>query len=316
MKVIQLSDPPSDALGRALARFEAPFAYPLGPGKFFRISHGEDYTLFFRAQGRAFCFIAEEAGQVIGSLGTAIRQLWMPDGTERSAAYLCDLKIAPEARGGSVLLRLARAAETWLRPRVEAAFGIVMGGTSRLPDSYTGRAGIPEFQDLGKLMLWRITRGSDSKAPVIQHFLTAEKAGLDCYQRLSRGRYACPSGNAALRSEISPVWLMHPDGLACGMLEDTRKAKRLVLSDGLELLSAHLSCFAWNSVSAAVELIHAALHLAADSGLPAIFIALAEQDAAQLRGALQNLEVLAAAPAIVYGAGLKAGDWNINSSEI
>src|SRR5438094_627504 len=122
MKVWQLSSPPSPALARVLAEFEAPFTYPLGPGKFFRISHGEDYTLFFRAQGNGACFIAEQNGRVVGAMGTAIRQLWMPDGTERLAAYFGDLKIAPEDRGGAVLMRLARAAEAWLRPKVEAGF--------------------------------------------------------------------------------------------------------------------------------------------------------------------------------------------------
>src|SRR6266705_2635012 len=78
MKVWQLSSAPSPALARALAEFEAPFTYPLGPGKFFRISHGEDYTLFFRAQGNGVCFIVEQDGRVVGAMGTAIRQLWMP----------------------------------------------------------------------------------------------------------------------------------------------------------------------------------------------------------------------------------------------
>src|SRR5258707_10371842 len=101
MKVCQVSSPPVPALTRAMAEFEAPFAYPLGPGKFFRISHGEDFTLFFRAQGTAACFIAENNGHVVGALGTAIRPLWLPDGTELTAAYIGDLKIAAEARGGT-----------------------------------------------------------------------------------------------------------------------------------------------------------------------------------------------------------------------
>src|SRR5882724_4578734 len=114
MKIHRVSGPPAPALARALTEFETPFTYPLGPGKFFRISHGEDYTLFFRAQGEEACFIAENQGRVVGALGTAIRRLWMPDGTERVAAYFGDLKIASAARGGIVLLRLARAAEVWL----------------------------------------------------------------------------------------------------------------------------------------------------------------------------------------------------------
>src|SRR5580692_11132909 len=156
MKFYRISDPHTLSLAKALADFEAPFTYPLGPGKFFRITHGEDYTLFFRAMGDGACFIAEDQGRVAGVLGTAVRKLWMPDGMERAAAYIGDLKIAEEARGGTVLLRLARVAEAWLRPRVDAGFGVVMSGTAQTPDAYTGRCGIPVFQDLGQLMVFRI----------------------------------------------------------------------------------------------------------------------------------------------------------------
>src|SRR5258706_16480030 len=124
MKLHAISESPSPALAQALAEFETPFTYPLGPGKFFRITHGEDYTLFFRAVGDGTCFIAEHQGRVAGVLGTSVRRLWMPDGAERAVAYIGDLKIAADARGGTVLLRLARAAEAWLRPRVEAGFGV------------------------------------------------------------------------------------------------------------------------------------------------------------------------------------------------
>src|ERR1700722_18856214 len=110
MKFYPIAGSLSPALVKALADFEAPFTYPLGPGKFFRITHGEDYTLFFRAMGNEACFIAEDQGCVAGVLGTVVRNLWLPDGTERKVAYIGDLKIAEEARGGTVLLRLARAA--------------------------------------------------------------------------------------------------------------------------------------------------------------------------------------------------------------
>jgi len=313
MKVHQVSGPPAPALARALVEFETPFAYPLGPGKFFRISHGEDYTLFFRAQGNGSCFIAEHQGCVAGTLGTAIRPLWMPDGTERVAAYFGDLKIAADARGGTVLVRLARAAEAWLRPQVEAGFGVVMGGTTLTPEAYTGRAGIPGFQDLGRLVIFRISGGEDREAEA-GHYLTNREAGLACYRRLSLGRYACPSGAAEKRSQITPFW-MNPDGSACGMLEDTRKAKRLIAGDGAELLSAHLSCFAYSAVSAGAELIAVALQKAVRLGLPALFVSAAEPDARELRQSLPKFEVLAAS-AIVYGTGLKTGAWNINSSEI
>src|SRR5262249_31385275 len=88
---------PSAALGRALSTFEGQFSYPLGPGATFRISHGEDYSRFFRAIGRATRFVAEEEGRVLGTLAVVIRRLARPDGGEEDTAYVADLKVAPEA---------------------------------------------------------------------------------------------------------------------------------------------------------------------------------------------------------------------------
>jgi hypothetical protein len=314
MNVHRLSAPPAPSLARALAEFEEPFTYPLGPGRFFRISHGEDYTLFFRSQGDASCFIAEDQDRVVGTLATAIRQVRMPDGTERATAYFGDLKIAANARGGMVLARLARAAEAWLRPKVSSAFAVVMGGTSFTPEAYTGRAGIPGFEELGRIVVFRIS-GSDTLEHDLPRFVTNREAALSCYRCLSLGFYSCPVGEANQRSQITPVWLMSPDASACGMLEDTRKAKRLIIGDSSELLSAHLSCFAYASVSAAAHLITTALQHALRLGLPALFLSVPDTDGPALRIALRDFEILSA-PAIIYGTGLRSGSWNINTSEI
>jgi hypothetical protein len=302
MKVHRVSGRPAPSLARALAEFEAPFTYPLGPGQSFSISHGEDYTSFFRAQGDAVCFIAEHQGRIAGTLGTAIRRLSMPDGAERMVAYLGDLKIAADARGGTVLVRLARAAEAWLRPQVDAAFGVVMGGTARTPEAYTSRAGIPGFKALGRLAVLRVSSLANDLEPVPKSYQISRDVGLACYRRLSRGRHACPTIDAPVRSRIDPVWLMHPDRSACGMLEDTRNSKRLIMSDGSELLSAHLSCFAFDSVPAGAGLIGVALRKARALGLPAVFVAVAERDAMGLGESMRGVETLAA-PATVYGTG-------------
>src|SRR5437879_313968 len=72
MNLHALTTAPSNELAEALAHFEAQFSYPLGPGRSFRISHGNDYAHFFRALGEAVCFVAESEGVVIGTLGAAI----------------------------------------------------------------------------------------------------------------------------------------------------------------------------------------------------------------------------------------------------
>jgi hypothetical protein len=314
MKIQQISGPPSPELAHALAEFEEPFTYPLGSGRFFRISHGADYTLFFRAQGEVACFIAENNGQVVGALGTAIRTLLFPDGSERKVAYFGDLKIDNSARGGLVLMRLARAAESWLRPKVQAGFGVVMGGTSLTPQAYTGRAGIPDFKELGRLTILRIS-GGNVTAIGDEEMRTTQETGLECYRQLSCGRYASPVSGAAKRSEINPIWLMTQDESACGLLEDTRKAKRLISDDGSEMLSAHLSCFAYNNTVAGACLLSVALNRAMRLGFPAMFVSVAEADAPPLQAALSPFAVHPA-PATVYGTGLEPGCWNINTAEI
>ncbi len=138
-----LRDVPPPELTRALAAFEAQFTYPLGPGRTFRISHGDDYPRFFRAQGDGACFVMEHDGQVTGVLGVAIRRLLSPDGREQVVAYIGDLKVDPAARKTLTYLRLAWAAYSWVGARTSAGYGVVMDGTAVTPDAYTGGFGIP-----------------------------------------------------------------------------------------------------------------------------------------------------------------------------
>jgi hypothetical protein len=182
------------------------------------------------------------------------------------------------------------------------------------PEAYTGRAGIPDFQDLGRLAILRISSRDGQEADAGKFVIHPEE-GLACYRRLSVGRYACPTGAGEQRSQITPVWLKNTQSSACGLLEDTRKAKRLIGDDGRELLSAHLSCFAYSSISAGVELVRVAVREARRLGLPALFLSVVESEAPALRASLPDFEVLEAT-AVVYGTGLMAAHWNINSSEI
>lgn len=315
MKITRISGLPSPATACALAEFEVPFTYPLGPGRFFRITHGEDYTLFFRAIGEEACFVAEQQGKIVGVLGTSVRRIWNPQGAECAVAYLGDLKISAGARRGLVLWRLAGAAQEYLRPRVAAAYGVVMRGTTSSPDVYTGRAGIPAFRELGRLTVLRLSAENQAIWTARPGFRAAAESGAACYRELSRGRYASPPLEASKRSQIRPVWLMNPDGSACGMLEDTRKAKRLIEGDGSEMVSGHLSYFAFKTATAGAELLRTALGLLHSFGLPALFLAVCERDSTALCEILTDVCILPA-PATVFGTGLIPGLWNINSAEI
>jgi hypothetical protein len=315
MIVHRLCASPSPELARALDRFEEQFRYPLGPGRFFRIVHGDDYPRFFRAMGEGVCFVAEREERVLGVIGAALRILAMPDGEERPAVYLGDLKIDPLARSGRTLSRLAGAVRQWVGARAEAAFSVVMDGTPVMPTRYTGRLGIPQFAELGKVMVLRLPT-SETRADPGEDWITTAERGHACYSRLSVGRYASPGGNPAERSEMEPLWLMEPDGHACGRLEDTRRAKRLIADDGVEMQSAHLSCFAYRNLSAGVELLRVALRHAAGRGLPALFVAVAAVEAEAVSQLLAGMDAVLA-PATIYGTGLKTGPlWNINTAEI
>lgn len=314
MMIHSLCGPPPTSLASALERFETEFTYPLGPGRSFRISHGDDYPRFFRAMGEARCFAAERNGVVLGTIGAALRPLWLPSGEESTAVYLGDLKVTAHARQGRALVRLAEVVQRWIGGRTQAAFAVVMDGTRATPTRYTGRLGIPKLDDLAKVIVLRIaTAGAD---PACSATATADEVGAACYRRLSKGRYACPGVTCAERSAITPRWLMLSGDRACGRLEDTRRAKRLIADDGQEMPTAHLSCFAYRDPASAFELAQAALAQAAGLGFPALFVAVPPADAEIIRHGLGSTEVVAA-PATIYGTGLEAGRlWNINTAEI
>ena len=323
MNILSFQHAPPADLGEGLDQMERQFLYPLGPGRYFRISHSEDYPRFFRSIGEGICWVAERDGHPLGVLGAAIRTLGLPDGSQKQVLYLGDLKIIPSARGGMALPRLADAARRWVGKRVDAAFGVVMNGTTVIPAGYTGRLGIPQFTELGKVWVLRVMPGAHD--PSISAFgelmacgeVTME-AGTACYQRLTLGGYSSPGGTPAGRSLIPPVWLMDEPGNACGRLEDTRQAKRLISDDGIEIVSAHLSCFARQDARSGASLIWAALNRALKAGIPALFVATPETGGPELIARLESLGLaVIVAPATVFGTGCLSGPaWNINTAEI
>lgn len=314
MNVRIIDDPPEPDLSNALAEFERQFTYPLGSNGFFRIEHSADYARFYRSIGAAQCFVAGPDEQVQGVISAAMRSLLCPDKSEMPVCYLGDLKIAPDARGGRLLLHFRRAIADWLQNKTTKAYGIVMDGSARVPSEYSGRAGIPKFAAVAKTMIMRIS--CEPGVRVRPENVTTESRVRELFRHLSVGRYASLAGNPDARSVISPVWLATPEGTACGCLEDTRKAKRLVADNGVEMNTAHLSSFAFSHGDDGAALILDACARAAELNCPALFVAVAESDAPILRVALGNTKTICA-PATIYAHDILPGtSWNINSSEI
>jgi len=109
---------------------------------------------------------------------------------------------------------------------------------------------------------------------------------------------------------------MDRNGAACGSIEDTRRAKRLILADGTELVSAHLSDFAYRDVGRGAAFVREALIQARRMGYPALFVAASATDSHTLFSELgENRATLA--PATIYGHGFAPGtEWNLNTAEI
>ena len=74
------------------------------------------------------------------------------------------------------------------------AMGEVRGVFRHVPER------IPAFQELGRLMVLRISGNDGGPARDLDRFLTTHEAGLACYRRLSPGHYAWPIGDAPKRS--------------------------------------------------------------------------------------------------------------------
>lgn len=315
MKLHRFTEEVPPATGRALAEFEREFTYPLGPTERFRISHGEDYLPFFRAIGDAELLAMEEAGRIVGGIARVRRRLEFRRGdgamAEASLAhYLCDLKVASAARGTAVLARLiGETRRTIEASDSRACYCVVMEGTGRLPTDYTGRLGVPRFEKIGEVVILRISPGGSL---VRRCRVISMKDFTAIRGRLARRGYTATGGESAHRSWRSPLPLVTPDGDACGMLEDTRRGKRLWLESGGELVSAHLSGFAYATPEAGAELLAAAVGRAEGP----FFVALPVRQWEAMKSLLEGLHFTEAG-ASVYGHGLESGqDWWVDTAEI
>ena len=326
MQVIELDSPCPPGLSASLDRFERYFRYPLGKNRWFRISHGEDYSRFYRSMGEGLSLVAlgkNREASPLGVLGCALRPLIFPDGTERMTVYLGDLKSAPTARGGWALLQLYLAAQSWVAGRTESAFGVVMDGTRVIPSHYTGKLGIPKARPSGRVWIFRVSTQSPDQLP--KHSCVGPQSDLSaqaCFRRLCTGHFVPNGGAPEMRSEMKPTWLMDSTGEACARLEDTRLAKRLLDDAGVEIRTAHLACLAASSPLAGTRLIPSALSMAISRGFPALFFSRPAEEGPDWKDRLNALGLQTEiATATIYAGGPLFDNahkipWHINTSEI
>lgn len=302
MKIHRITDPPDSEVARKLAEFEKEFVYPLGASDSFTISHGEDYPLFFRGMGKARIHLAETSGAIVGAQAVVDRKVSLADGTEIPAAYFCDTKVVSRMRGGMVLGRLLMAAcKETLGGGIHSGFSVVMDG-SKTTDQHTGRLGIPQFEELARLVILRFDTTADFKG-----FPESEEFKVAGWNRPF-------GGDPALSSEMVPRRLA-VDG-ASGLLVDTRRGKRLWKSDGTEMISAHLTSLRFSSPGSLSSLIRSALEVSAEMEIPGLFLALPETVCSRESIGEATAGSATIAGATVFGTGLPKGDWIVDTSEI
>ena len=319
MTIHELSSPPPPHLGIALEEFERSFLYPLGSQQRFRISHGREYLPFFRAMGQVTLLVAEHEGEVLATL-VLIRRLVRIRSKSgehvEPAYYLCDLKLRAEWRRTPLLARLITTARILIETSgCQRCYCVVMDGTGRLPTDYTGRMGIPLFEPLGEIMIMRLS--SHETLPVDHHVRGVPGSDVEdlCAQIRGAGVTAA-CGLSSERSLMTPLGFIDSVGQACGTLEDTRCGKRLHVESGEELLSAHLSNWAWTDARAGVRILEQALSLSTQNGFPALFVAIPRKWYPQLAPLLHKFQIQEA-PATIFGTGFDlCQDWWIDTAEI
>lgn len=299
-------------VGASLRALEGVFDYPLGPKERFRIDHGAEYGRFYGSMGESACAVGYEGAETVATASAALRRASWPGG-EGAAVYGGDLKVHPRARGGPVYHRVAGKIAAWSAARAQRAYCVVMGGTPLTPESYSGRAGLPALRCAGRLEIFSL-----AAAPGTADAEPAPQADWDgIFSDLTRGSVVPSGGAPAARSVVHPMYLVGSSGAACGRLEDTRLAKRLIRGDGSEIRAAHLAAFACADARAGADLVRRALSLASARGAERLFVCVPAAQAVDMAASLADLAP-GRAPAEVFASGdWPAGvDWIVSSSEI
>lgn len=104
IKILQKSD--WAEFSPKLQKLENIAEYPYGED-FFKLDHGENYFAFFERMGEPFFHVALFENRVIACAAGVLRRLRI-EGKIVKAWYLCDLKVHPDFRGGTIPKQLLK----------------------------------------------------------------------------------------------------------------------------------------------------------------------------------------------------------------
>lgn len=316
MNIFPLDNPPDEALAAALCKFEQQFRYPLGDTTHFHISHGADYTAFYRSMGSQFSLFIAMEQQVCGVIAVVLRTLRRPDGKQQITAYVGDLKVAPQYQGSGLSAQLMRAALYWAKPRCDSGFAVVMEGTAITPDRYSKIYSLPDFAVTNRQVIVGLPVFPNQTLSQIEVDHADQNSVLKLYQYLCQNAYSLVAETRIQNSEMEEIPLISPRQTACGILKNTRLTKQLINTKHEPMAIEHLSYLAYQTPSAVLPLIHQASALAAKRGVDFLFFSLPRQHTHELLNSIRGLKPILA-PATIYSHGLKHGSpWFINSAEV
>ena len=111
----------------ALTKFEQRLSsyYPLGDKESFRISHGKDYSAFFRRMGQAKCILVFGGNSIVATCFVVCRRVPFP------CWYIADLKVDRRYRNlGLVAFLYHKYHKYFTQNQVTSGFGVSMSGGS------------------------------------------------------------------------------------------------------------------------------------------------------------------------------------------
>lgn len=309
INVIKLENIPA-SLNEQMSSFEKSFKYPLGTSGTFSISHGDDYSRFFRAMGKCKIYLACYNGEIAGSLAVVQRPVFL-NGKQGNSLFIGDLKIS-KGNGKILYCLIKEAHDDNLDLREAPQYGIMMKGTERRPSDYTGRLGLPKFKNMGEVAIIRVpvssSEGSIGKSEISIH------GAISLSEELRKTDNSFPVGRSTIRSLNKPRAYCLDDKSAVCILEDTMTAKRLYADDGSEIVSGHLSSLQSFRPKDGVKMVKAIMPEAKKNKYPAVFFSVPLEDKDIY---LEGLSGANCAPAFIYGRNMEAScRWQLNTAEI
>ncbi|MFP5502091.1 MAG: hypothetical protein ACLGIN_06350 [Candidatus Sericytochromatia bacterium] len=212
--------------------------------------HGEIALYFDRApsffalsrlqgEGAHVCVIDHPAGRGLAASAAVAR---MPgvfvNGEPRTVFYACDLRIAPDMRGGRMLKRLYDFLTDWgLAQGFDLGMTTVMQGNAAMAGVIAGKGGVLPYHHLATMRNYTLQTLLPVRPPVGLTIRRATMADVPAmvalWNRVQAERQFAPHGSeASMAARLEGYWLAFRGDRLVGLLHgwDQRSFKRMVVT--------------------------------------------------------------------------------------